>query len=661
MIEFNQINYLDIDWGWGDESPEIVNPYKFNAEEIVMRAKAAGSKGFLINAKHHGGFCMWPTKTTDYNISESPWRGGKGDWVGEWEAACRKHGLKFGIYLSPWDRNTGKFGTPEYLDMFKEQLRELLTGYGELFIIWFDGAPGEGGDGYYGGADEYRGGFLQYYDWENIYAICRELQPNAVIFGDPGPDVRWVGNEKGYAGETCWSTLFYPEDNWDGRPVPTGSPEHRKRINEGDRNGMYWIPAEADFSLRRRFTWHASDSLTVKSPQKLFDIYINSVGRGQCWDLNLPINPEGEQDEADKAALEEFGRYLSATFSRDLACDAAISASQTRGGDSKAYGTANLTDGDRYSYWATDDDTTSASLIVEFPEKRLFNIVRIRENIKLGQRIDSVKVDIAGNDGWKEIAGATSIGACRLIRLKNYIDASKVRIRFYAPVALAVSEIGFFKEPEVPTAPTISRSKQGLVTISLDTPASAVRYTLDGSAPDSSSQMYTGPFMMCRQGAVRAAAFLPDGTEGEDAARTFDGCKATWTITDADGSTDNAGLLTDDDEQTFWKSPEQENGFTPVSVSIDMGEAVPVNGFSYTPRQDGSSDGVIDRLRLETSMDGKEWETVYEDFIPNIRQAPVYRSFLLGRTVECRYLRLTALRVLEGNFATGAELGILTE
>lgn len=485
MIEFNQINYLDKDWGWGDESPEIVNPVNFNAEEIVLRAKKAGSKGFLINAKHHGGFCMWPSRTTDYNISRSPWRNGKGDWVGEWEAACRKHGLKFGVYLSPWDRNTAKFGTPEYLDMFKAQLRELLTQYGDLFIIWFDGAPGEGGDGYYGGANEYRGGFLDYYDWENIYALCRELQPNAVIFGDPGPDVRWVGNEKGYAGETCWATLFAPGEKWNGRPIPSGAPEHIKRINEGNRNGQYWIPAEADFSLR---------------------------------------------------------------------------------------------------------------------------------------------------------------------------------IRFYAPVALAVSEVGCYKEPDGAVAPVISRTKAGEVSLQVERPVYQLRYTTDGSVPSVSSPLYTGPFTFAREGAVRAVAFDKDGRKGEEAVRTFDACKRNWRILTADGQPYAvAGALVDDDDQTFWRSPSQDKdaAFRPQSLVIDLGETQEVKGFSYTPRQDNSSEGVIDRLALMASEDGKNWTPVYEDFIPNIRQAPVYRSFRLKTPVSCRYLKLTALRVLEGNYATGAEFGIL--
>ena len=234
MIEFNQNNALDIHWGWGNESPELVNPVDFDAEKIVLLAKKIGSKGFLINAKHHGGFCMWPTKTTDYNISKSPWKDGKGDWVGEWAKACRQHGLKLGLYLSPWDRNAACFGTPEYLKMYKEQLTELCTNYGELFTLWFDGAPGAGGSGYYGGANEYRGGFIEYYDWDNIYAIVRELQPNAVIFNDPGPDIRWVGNEDGYAGrykKTCWATLF-PEGNWNMRPRPNSDGERIKMLNE---------------------------------------------------------------------------------------------------------------------------------------------------------------------------------------------------------------------------------------------------------------------------------------------------------------------------------------------------------------------------------------------------------------------------------------------
>ncbi len=217
------------------------------------------------------GFCMWPTKTTDYNISKSPWKDGKGDWVGEWAKACRQHGLKLGLYLSPWDRNAACFGTPEYLKMYKEQLTELCTNYGELFTLWFDGAPGAGGSGYYGGANEYRGGFIEYYDWDNIYAIVRELQPNAVIFNDPGPDIRWVGNEDGYAGrykKTCWATLF-PEGNWNMRPRPNSDGERIKMLNEGQRHGKYWIPAECDFFAKRRFAYHTTDSLTTKSPQKI--------------------------------------------------------------------------------------------------------------------------------------------------------------------------------------------------------------------------------------------------------------------------------------------------------------------------------------------------------------------------------------------------------
>ena len=346
MIEFNQNNALDIHWGWGNESPELVNPVDFDAEKIVLLAKKIGSKGFLINAKHHGGFCMWPTKTTDYNISKSPWKDGKGDWVGEWAKACRQHGLKLGLYLSPWDRNAACFGTPEYLKMYKEQLTELCTNYGELFTLWFDGAPGAGGSGYYGGANEYRGGFIEYYDWDNIYAIVRELQPNAVIFNDPGPDIRWVGNEDGYAGrykKTCWATLF-PEGNWNMR----------------QRHGKYWIPAECDFSLKRRFAYHTTDSLTTKSPQKLFDIYLASVGLGQGFDMCLPLTPKGVMEWRDVKSLEGFAELMNKTFSKNFIKGARLVPSNVRGNITRHYGTAKLTDNDRYSYWATDDTVTSA-------------------------------------------------------------------------------------------------------------------------------------------------------------------------------------------------------------------------------------------------------------------------------------------------------------
>lgn len=664
MIEFNQNNALDIHWGWGNESPELVNPVDFDAEKIVLLAKKIGSKGFLINAKHHGGFCMWPTKTTDYNISKSPWKDGKGDWVGEWAKACRQHGLKLGLYLSPWDRNAACFGTPEYLKMYKEQLTELCTNYGELFTLWFDGAPGAGGSGYYGGANEYRGGFIEYYDWDNIYAIVRELQPNAVIFNDPGPDIRWVGNEDGYAGrykKTCWATLF-PEGNWNMRPRPNSDGERIKMLNEGQRHGKYWIPAECDFSLKRRFAYHTTDSLTTKSPQKLFDIYLASVGLGQGFDMCLPLTPKGVMEWRDVKSLEGFAELMNKTFSKNFIKRARLVPSNVRGNITRHYGTAKLTDNDRYSYWATDDTVTNASLMIELPKKQVFNLIKVRENIKLGQRIDSMKVDAWVDGGWKEIAEATSIGACRIIRLENDLNTDRIRLRFFAPVALAVSEVSLFKEPDNLEAPKIYRKKDGMVSIRTDRPVISIRYTTDGTEPSFTSNEYKEPFLFDKQGVVRAAVFTSDKKSGEITSVIFDQCKKNWKIiSPVKSGVDN---MIDDNVESYFHTYDAGNKkeFVPDEVIVDMGTTIPVSEIIYTPRQDmyRNVDGVIENYEIYLSEDGLKWEMASKGVFQNIRQTLVPQEIKLNKVYRSRYLKFVVNGVLEKNFISVAEIGVRT-
>ena len=664
MIEFNQNNALDIHWGWGNESPELVNPVDFDAEKIVLLAKKIGSKGFLINAKHHGGFCMWPTKTTDYNISKSPWKDGKGDWVGEWAKACRQHGLKLGLYLSPWDRNAACFGTPEYLKMYKEQLTELCTNYGELFTLWFDGAPGAGGSGYYGGANEYRGGFIEYYDWDNIYAIVRELQPNAVIFNDPGPDIRWVGNEDGYAGrykKTCWATLF-PEGNWNMRPRPNSDGERIKMLNEGHRHGKYWIPAECDFSLKRRFAYHTTDSLTTKSPQKLFDIYLASVGLGQGFDMCLPLTPKGVMEWRDVKSLEGFAELMNKTFSKNFIKGARLVPSNVRGNITRHYGTAKLTDNDRYSYWATDDTVTNASLMIELPKKQVFNLIKVRENIKLGQRIDSMKVDAWVDGGWKEIAEATSIGACRIIRLENDLNTDRIRLRFFAPVALAVSEVSLFKEPDNLEAPKIYRKKDGMVSIRTDRPVISIRYTTDGTEPSFTSNEYKEPFLFDKQGVVRAAVFTSDKKSGEITSVIFDQCKKNWKIISPVKS--GVDYMIDDNVESYFHTYDAGNKieFVPDEVIVDMGTTIPVSEIIYTPRQDmyRNVDGVIENYEIYLSEDGLKWEMASKGVFQNIRQTLVPQEIKLNKVYRSRYLKFVVNGVLEKNFISVAEIGVRT-
>jgi alpha-L-fucosidase len=446
IIHFSMGTYTDKEWGMGSEKPSIFNPQDFDAKQIVGAAKAGGFKGVVIVAKHHDGFCLWPTKTTMHNISESPYKNGKGDIVREYRNACDELGMQMGIYCSPWDRNNAAYGSPAYVDIYRRQIGELYSAYGPLFISWHDGA--NGGDGYYGGAKEVRKiDRTSYYGWDTTWALVRKLQPTAAIFGDVGPDVRWVGNERGEAGVTCWAT-YTPEAPDAGRRPANG---YVKDIQgtEGHRNGRYWMPAECDVPLRPGWFYHQSEDGKSKTVSRLLDLYYKSVGRGAALDLGLSPDKRGLIAGEDVKILTAFGDVLRKTFSENLAKSARFATSEIRGNDAADFGPGKLTDEDRYSYWATNDSTMTAEFVADLGEVKTFNVVRLRENIKLGQRIDSFAVDVRTNNHWMEIGGGTSIGGNRLLRLPGSVQADKVRVRIVrASACVALSDFGLFKEPE---------------------------------------------------------------------------------------------------------------------------------------------------------------------------------------------------------------------
>ncbi len=448
IIHFGPDTYTDKEWGFGDEDPKIVDPLQFNGLQIVGAAKAGGFKGIVVVAKHHDGFCLWPTKTTTHNISQSSYRNGKGDLLQEYREACNKLNMKLGVYCSPWDRNSPLYGKPEYVtNVFRKQLQELYTRYGPIFIAWFDGA--NGGDGYYGGAREIRKiDRSTYYGWDTTWALPRKLQPNAVLFGDVGPDVRWVGNEKGQAGKTCWAT-YTPHAPDTGKAPGNGYTKDYEGT-EGERDGKYWMPAECDVSLRPGWFYHKDQDEKVKQPDSLLNLYYQSVGRGACLDLGLSPDRRGLLYDNDVQSLKRFGEILKQTFSNNLAKSATLKASNIRGGNKKKFGPHNLLDANRYSYWATDENIKTPYLIINLHQNKVFNVIRLRENIKLGQRIEAISVDAILGRKWQQIATATSIGGNRLIRLFKNVKTNKVRLRITkSPVCIALSDFGLYKQPDI--------------------------------------------------------------------------------------------------------------------------------------------------------------------------------------------------------------------
>ena len=447
FLHFTVNTFTDKEWGYGDESEQVFNPTAFDPDQIVRTAKEAGMKGLILTCKHHDGFCLWPSQYTAHSVKHSPWKNGQGDVVKDVSEACRRQGLRFGVYLSPWDRNHPQYARPEYITYYRNQLRELLTNYGEIFTVWLDGA--NGGDGYYGGAREKRRiDNRTYYDWKNTWQIVRDLMPMAVMFSDVGPDFRWVGNERGLAGEPCWATITAG----DGAPGNT-----RANLNQGERPGADWIPPECDVSIRPGWFYHASEDSRVKTPAQLLEIYYKSVGRGACLNLNLPPDRRGQINENDIKSLKEFRRILDETFGADLAKGAKVTASNTRGGGAAPFAPENVLGRDRSTYWATDDGVTNADLVLDLGKPSTFNVVSLREYLPLGQRVEAFVVEIWKDGAWQEFGKGTSIGHRRLLR-GSHVTTDKVRLRItQAAVCPALAEVGLFAEPVMPGAPGSSR------------------------------------------------------------------------------------------------------------------------------------------------------------------------------------------------------------
>ena len=405
FLHFTVNTFTDKEWGDGTESPTIFNPTEFDARKIVKTLKEAGFKLVLLTAKHHDGFCLWQTEQTQHSVKSSPYKNGKGDIVGEMAAACKDYGLKFGVYLSPWDRHEPSYGTAQYNDFYKKQLRELLTNYGTISEVWFDGAKGENAKN-------------MEYDFKGYWDLVRELQPEAVMFSDAGPDVRWVGNESGNAGETCWSTI-------DTTGLAPGKADP-KYLNTGDENGNNWIPAETDVSIRPGWFWHAKENDKVRTPQNLVNLYYQSTGRNSLLLLNIPPNNEGLFEASDIKAIKEFRSILNETFATNLA---------TMHTDKR------LTDKKLNTFLPFK---VNAPLVISFGKKVNFDRVLLQENIANGQTIKNGLVEYWNGSTWEKLSTFTTVGYKRLIR-STPLETSKVRITITESKGLVqLAEVGFF-------------------------------------------------------------------------------------------------------------------------------------------------------------------------------------------------------------------------
>ena len=424
FAHFGINTFTDREWGDGAEDPALFNPTELDADQWVAACCDAGMKLLILTAKHHDGFCLWPSVHTEHSLTNSPWRDGRGDVVAEVSAACARAGLKFGIYCSPWDRHERSYGdSPAYDAFFCAQLGELLSNYGPIAEVWFDGACGEGPNGK-----------RQEYDWDSYYALVRQLQPEAAI-AICGPDVRWVGNESGLARDDEWSVVSGPrghgERGVDFLEVDNGANDLGSRGNLAENEVTFWYPAECDVSIRPGWFYHASQDLQVKSLEHLLDIYYRSVGRNSVLLLNVPPDQRGLFHENDVARLKELRAALDATFDQDVARDA-------QGGDAAV-------DGAWDTYWSAGSDVDELAL--DLGAEKTVDRLLLQEAIEEGQRVERFVLEGWHDGQWKEIVRGGCIGYKRLERFSRVV-VRRVRLRIEASRAPArLRRIGLFRAP----------------------------------------------------------------------------------------------------------------------------------------------------------------------------------------------------------------------
>ncbi|MBS1490164.1 MAG: alpha-L-fucosidase [Bacteroidetes bacterium] len=418
FVHFGINTFTDKEWGYGDENENFFNPTQCSPSQWVSVLKEAGFKGLILTCKHHDGFCLWPSKFTEHSIKNAPWKNGKGDLVREVAEACKQEGLKFGIYLSPWDRHHKDYGSPAYIEYYRHQLNELFTLYPDVFEMWFDGA--NGGDGFYGGQRETRKiNGRQYYDWPTTLSQVRQIDTSVLFFSDAGPDIRWAGNEKGNVSKTYWNTIT-PDTLYAGKAGI------ENLLNTGTENGTSWIPAECDVSIRPGWFYHAKEDSLVKTPEQLFDIYLKSVGRGSLLLLNIPPDKRGWFHENDIKSLRGFRKLFNEEFKKDLAQNAIVKTDTYRGHDDR-FAPGALTDGNDETYWATDDDHLTGTIEINLAKKEKIKYVVLQEYIKLGQRIKHFSVEVWKNNKWEQVARETTIGRKRILKIVP-VETNKIRV-----------------------------------------------------------------------------------------------------------------------------------------------------------------------------------------------------------------------------------------
>jgi alpha-L-fucosidase len=689
FLHFGPNTFRGVEWGNGREDPSIFNPTDLNAEQWIRAVKDAGGKEIILVCKHHDGFVLWPTRYTNHSVAASPWRGGKGNEVREVAEAARKYGVKLGVYLSPADlyqlrtnptNPNGYYGdgseklwsaiptdpasfntdpskgrspaqgfksytyeVDNYNRYFMNQLYELLTEYGPVAEVWFDGANPDPS-------------VHETYDYAAWYDLIRKLQPKAVI-SCKGPDVRWVGNESGVGRTTEWSVIPLPQqpDTFRWPDMTDRDLGSRSKLTPGSH--LWWDPAQVNNPIL--YGWFWAPKKRVRTAAELIDIYYESVGRNGNWLLNLSPDTRGLIPDNQVANLRLATEAIDKTFARNLAVGAKLIADTA----DPAHRSSLALDGNLDTWWEAASGQSTATLTLKMPHVVTFDVVSLQEAVDhRSQRIESFAIDVWDGSDWKQVDEQTTVGHKRLLRWSTPVTSDQVRIRITgARLEPTLAEVGLFKQAELVQPPVVSdRDASGSVTISSPKGLPVV-YTLDGTVPAAKSAVYRSAIALPRGGTVQAACLRPDGRLGMLVSKDLAGLSPIgWKIVSVDSQLDNspAANAIDGNSATIWETTASADTAAPHQITVDMGSVQRIAGFTYLPRQDGVREGIVQTYRFETSPDGTNWTIDAESGrFGNVRNNPMVQEVPFA-PVNARFFRFTALQSTDGR-ASAAEISVL--
>ncbi|MCK5834649.1 MAG: alpha-L-fucosidase [Lentisphaeria bacterium] len=692
FIHFGINTFTGREWGTGKESPKTFNPTTVDTDQWCRVMKDAGMRLVMITVKHHDGFCLWQTRYNDaFSVKASPWQSGKGDVLKLLAASAHKYGLNLGVYISPADlyqieNKNGLYGnlskyqdtiiptnpktfksnplkprvTKKGLPTFKvkaddynrymmNQLYEVLTEYGPVSEVWFDGAH-----------PKRKGG--QKYIKPEWFKLIRQLQPNAVIFGSSGPDIRWCGNEQGRSRNTEWNVIPVDTDipcEVDRTQEDLGSdkaitaPFYRNPYTQKKHKSLYlnYLVSEINTSIRHGWFWRNDSNQQVRGADEMFNLYERAVGVGGVFLLNLPPNRNGQFSPRDVACMKEIGRRVRETYGVNLAKNAKASVK-------------NLLDHNIKTYWQAK--TIKAEFEVKLQKSQVVNRIVLQEAIsEVGQRVKTHALDAWIDGNWKEIATATTIGYKRILRFKE-VNTQRFRVRILeARDKVAIASFAAHYYTKAVSATIVKRAMSGQVSLfpAVKSDQLEIRYTLDGSNPTMKSTLYRGAFELHTGGLLKARAFS-NGRKGALLERQFGLAKQGWKVTGPSHKNFEVEKAVDGDSKTFWHTDwTDKSSIQPHRLTIELPNAQVLTGFTYLPRQDTrTASGMVEKGSIEVSLDGKKWIKVTDFTFGNLVNSPDERRKSFAKPVKARFVRFISLKGAENNpYAGAAEIGLLVK